>query len=74
MTCDTDFCRVHFAGATRNLLCSALGVEWPPPERLAIGGMTYVQHNRSQLTDEQAEACTSIARGAEYFMEEDHGL
>jgi hypothetical protein len=51
---------------------SMLGLTWPPPEELTFGGVTMVRIGMSQLTDEQAEEMTFIARGAEY-VEKDHG-
>jgi hypothetical protein len=44
---------------------------WPPPERLPAEGGSYVQMNRSQITDEMAVDMTHVIRGAEYRWEPD---
>lgn len=49
-----------------NIPLAALGLEWPPPEDLALGGLLYRRISCSQITDEQRESMTHVIRGAEY--------
>lgn len=79
MTFDDDFCRLHLVIGTKTVACSALGLEWPPPERLWLDetgareatdedppeGVLH-RTNLSALTDEEREGMTHVARGAEY--------
>lgn len=81
-TLKNDFIRLHLlASGVVNIKCLALGIEWPPPERLYIskdeallspekGGNNnqniLFRKNMSQLTDEETDN-PYIARGAKYF-------
>lgn len=69
MTFDDDYLQLVFDGGIRRVTCRQAGVEWPPPQRLDIGGFTMVQSRRSEITDEQRQGLTHVCRGAEYFPE-----
>lgn len=72
MTYDTDMVRLHLTVGTHTIPCKALGLEWPPPERItelngvALDPDVLVRARMSALTDEQANH-PSLARAAEYF-------
>lgn len=79
MTFDDDFARLNLSVGTYNVPLTALGLEWPPPERLWLDGKgarpatteddpneVMVRMSLSQLTDEQRERMTHVCRGAEY--------
>ena len=79
-TLKNDFIRLHLASGVVNIKCLALGIEWPPPERLYIskdeallspekGGhnnQNILFRKTSSAYDEEADN-PYIARGAEYF-------
>lgn len=79
-TLGTDFARLHLRIATANFPLMALGLEWPPPERIYLDGaggvirearedddeaFVMVRTRYSQLPDDVADH-PHIARGAEY--------
>lgn len=80
-----DFVRLHLGIGTRDIPLGALGLEWPPPDRIVIDPgrgareptpddppafiMRRVSHSR--ITDDQRAGMTHVARGAEYVYEED---
>lgn len=67
MTFDDDFLWVELAaGRHRHIACKAAGVSWPPPERVNLYGFWYQRERYSQITDEQREKMTHVARGARY--------
>lgn len=74
MTHDDDCVRLHLLVGTRLIPCNALGLEWPPPERLtSLNGTDFsddplVRVRMSDLTDEQADH-PNVARCAEYVYE-----
>jgi hypothetical protein len=83
MTYDDDFVRVHLSIGTPNLTCKAVGLEWPPPERICLDGKllreateddppdaVLIRDRLSVITDEQRASMTNVARGAEYFYAE----
>lgn len=66
MTFEDDFIQVLFEGGMRRFKCVDLGVEWPPPEEVNVMGFMFKRTRYSQITDEQREGMTFVARGAEY--------
>lgn len=82
-TFDDDFIRFDLSdGTTPNVPLVALGLEWPPPERLYMDSETVReatdqdapwevmrQVRRSQITDELRAGMTHVCRGAEYEHE-----
>ena len=82
MTYDDDFVRLNLVIQVLNVRCKELGLEWPPPERIAIDGKNVreatdndppssvmVMDRMSEITDDQRSQMTHVARGAEYFYE-----
>jgi hypothetical protein len=67
MTFEDDFIRI----AGMNVCCKKIDLEFPPPEELEWGGRTFKRIRYSQITDEQRETMTHVARGAEYEMVEE---
>lgn len=70
----SDFVRLNMTIGVQNIPCVALGLEWPPPERITelLGKPVepaFVRVRMSQLTDEQADH-PNLARGAEYIYED----
>jgi len=68
MTFDDDYIRLVFDHGVKNVSCKAVGIEWPPPLTLDVGGFIMVRSRYSSLTDEQREGMTHICRGAEYLL------
>jgi hypothetical protein len=82
-TYDDDFVRLHFeAVGPVNVPLRAIGLEWPPPERIVLDGdrcreataeddlgIVLVRERFSEITDEQRAGMTHVARGAEYRYE-----
>jgi hypothetical protein len=73
-TYDNDMVRLHFTIGAQTIPCKALGLEWPPPERIVeLNGTTFepplIRVRMSQLTDEMADH-PHLARGAEYYYED----
>lgn len=80
-----DFVRLRLMVGQQNIPLQVLGLEWPPPERLTIldgGGVRGAVESdpaehimkrirMSEITDEQREGMTHVARGAEYLYEVD---
>jgi len=70
-----DFVKLNFVSGARTIPCSALGLEWPPPERIStLNGVEIdpmVRTTMSAITDEQRERMTNVARGANYVYEEE---
>jgi hypothetical protein len=82
MTYDDDFVRLNLVAGTVNVTCKELNLQWPPPDRIAIDGenvreataddpiwKVMIMDRMSEITDEQREGMTHVARGAEYFYE-----
>lgn len=81
MTYDDDFIQLHmeFFGQPRIML-NNVGLSWPPPELLYMDAdqglreaakddekkFIFERIRFSQITDEQREGMTNVARGAEY--------
>lgn len=66
-----DFVRLCGDFGAVNLSCESLGLDWPPPPYLTIESpkgqaRCFVLESHSQLTDEQTQAMTHVARGALY--------
>ena len=89
MTLEYDFIQLDtlFFGKVRITLKSC-GMEWPPPE-IIISDSTgnlyeaeegdnrremFQRYSMSALTDEQAEKCPNVARGAAYGYMEPHDV
>lgn len=82
-TYDDDMVRLHLLVGSPTIPLKELGLEWPPPERLAMDPETGVREARdsdddplvrvncSQITDEQRADMTNVFRGAEYRYEKD---
>jgi len=67
-----DFVRLEGPAGHVDLNCAEYGIDWPPPATIThIGGepldvpMCLVSH--SDLTDEEAAATLTVARGALYW-------
>lgn len=76
MTFDDDFIRLRLPNGrgTLHKTCKALGIDWPPPEFIALAGgpistPVYRQVRRSEITDEQRQGMTHVCRGAEYVYD-----
>lgn len=73
MTYDDDMVRLTFMVGTQTIPCKAVGLEWPPPERLTeLNGMPLdpmVRVSMSVITDEQRAEMTHVFRGAVYVYE-----
>jgi hypothetical protein len=68
MTFDDDIIRIPIQILDRSITVTlkSLGLEWPPPEELSYFGLIYKREMYSEITDEQREKMTHVARGAEY--------
>lgn len=69
MTYDDDFLQLVFDGGTKRATCRSLGIDWPPPERIEVGGIPMQRSRMSALTDDERAAMTHVCRGAEYLPE-----
>lgn len=69
MTFEDDFIRLRTDVGPRNFLLSTFGLDWPPPEKISIGGFPFVRVGISAITDEQRAQMTHVCRGAEYTPE-----
>ncbi len=65
MTLPSDFVRLGEDG--KNFTCASLGLDWPPPDLLAVNGVSYELQSHSQLSDADMVELTNIARGAQYI-------
>jgi hypothetical protein len=68
MTYDDDFVVLRFDHGTVRQPCAALGLSWPPPERIDAFGILMRRERHSSITDEQRAAMTHVCRGAEYVV------
>lgn len=73
MTFEDDFVQLNLPNGRGPLrqTCKALGVDWPPPEFIALAGgpfstPVYRRVRYSEITDEQRQGMTHVCRGAEY--------
>ena len=67
MTFDDDFCQFNFPdGERKTMKLKDNKLEWPPPERIAIGSIMFKRIAFSGLTDEQREKCPAVVRGSVY--------
>jgi hypothetical protein len=71
MTFDDDYIQLRLSSGPLRIACKEVGIDWPPPERIAIvGGPLSVPIFRrvsfSQLTDDERQGLTHVCRGAEY--------
>lgn len=76
MTFDDDMARLFMDTGPVNLPLKAIGLEWPPPERLThINGLELPEpmtlRSCSTLTDEQRVGTTHVIRGCVYRYESD---
>lgn len=69
MTFSDDEIRLQFEGGFLTVTCIDLGIDWPPPERLAVFGFDMHLHRCSAITDEQRALLHNVVRGAEYVVE-----
>lgn len=82
MTFDDDFIRLMLSIGHRNIPLTAVGLEWPPPERIYLdrAGIreaqegddptaVMVQVSMSEITDDDRAGMTHVCRGAEYRYE-----
>lgn len=74
MTFDDDYMHLVFDHGVKNVTCKSVGIEWPPPPMLDVGGFIMVRNRYSSITDEQREGMTHICRGAEYLPSKEHDL
>lgn len=70
MTFDDDFIQLEFRGGTKRILCSAAGIQWPPPPELDVDGFRMRLESMSRITDEQRSGLTRLCRGAVYVVHE----
>jgi len=61
-----DFIVLQFDHGVVRQPCKAMGLEWPPPERVEVFGIPFKRERYSSITDEQREGMTNVCRGAEY--------
>lgn len=66
MTFQDDFVVFLTEGGRYHALLCNLSIEWPPPSRLELLGLEFVRARMSEITDEQRQRMTHVARGAEY--------
>lgn len=74
MTFDDDFLIfVLPAGDQKRLLCTELGIHWPPPATIRIRGfeppyrdIDFKLLRRSTITDDERSNMTHVCRGAQY--------
>ena len=71
MTFDDDFIQLRLSTGPLRVTCRQLGIDWPPPERIAITGgpfsvPVFRRVSCSDITDEQRQEATRVRRGAEY--------
>lgn len=67
MTFDDDFMRfAMLSGAPKIVTLKAAGFHWPPPFQVSFAGFPFYRVSFSGLTDEERQAMTHVARGAEY--------
>lgn len=66
MTFADDHLHLDTPSGVHLVPCQSLGLEWPPPERVNINGVTYERQTLSSITDEQREGMTNVCRGALY--------
>lgn len=78
-TFDDDYIQLELTVGTRRLPCVAVGLTWPPPEKLWIDKLglrianqddppseVLVRKSMSIITDEQRAEMDNVARGALY--------
>lgn len=75
-TFDTDMARLFMAEGSVTVPLRALGLEWPPPERIThLNGAELpepmTRRQCSQLTDDAIAASAFLARGCVYRRESD---
>lgn len=64
---DSDFMQFEVHGdVVARLLCCTHGVDWPPPEYLEIGDVTFKRISMSEVPDADA-MLLNVARGARYI-------
>lgn len=71
MTFDDDYIVLLTRHGPIRSTCKQLGIDWPPPEEIAIAGgpfstPVYRRVRFSKITDEQRKGLTHVCRGAEY--------
>lgn len=71
MTFDDDFLRLTFDNEVHNLQLKGLGLSWPPPEKISLGGVVFVRQSYSAISDEQRQLMSHVCRGAQYIKSED---
>lgn len=70
MTFDDDMAFLQFDGGLKRVPLKSLGLSWPPPENINIGGFQMTRSRMSDLTDEQRAEMTHVCRCAEYLPSE----
>jgi hypothetical protein len=65
-TFDDDFIQLRTESGIRRYKLAPLGLTWPPPEMIDIGGFKFRLLGHSQITDEERATMTHVCRGAEY--------
>ena len=73
MTFDDDMAYLQFDGGLKIVPISALGLSWPPPEKIEVAGFPMQRTRLSSLTDEQRKGMTHVCRAAEYKPSNDIG-
>lgn len=66
MTFEDDFIRI--VDGLPYVPLAAVGLTWPPPEVIELGGIMYERLQFSDITDEQRADMTHVCRGALYTL------
>jgi hypothetical protein len=66
VTFDDDFIVLTGTGREERVRCKALDIEWPPPERLDLFGVSWQRESFSRITDAQRAELDFVCRGAQY--------
>lgn len=69
MTFDDDFIQIETEAGPRRLWCKKIGLDWPPPSFITVGGFRWRLVRHSEISDEDRATMTHVCRGAEYHME-----
>jgi hypothetical protein len=70
MTFDDDYMQFVMPGRSPvRVSCIKAGVTWPPPELVALDGVTYRRSRYSSITDAERQRLDYVIRGAEYLLD-----
>ncbi len=68
MTREYDICRFYFKNGYKDLSCTRLGLDWPPPEELSIGKHKFKRLGLSKVSEAELDELPWLVRGAEYEL------